>query len=84
MFSVPLSWEYSSIPIFLRFGDFIVPQIPWMFCVMNFLDFPFSLTDILIYSTVSYTPEILSFISCILLVMLMSVVPVNFPSFASP
>jgi hypothetical protein len=52
-----------------------------MFCVMKFLDFAFSLTDILISSIVSSTSEILPSVSCILLVMLMSVVIVLFPIF---
>ena len=50
-----------------------------MFSVMNFLVFEFSLTDVLISSILSSTPEILSFTSYILLMILMSAVPVLFP-----
>ena len=46
-----------------------------MFSVRDFLDLMFSLTDVSIFSIVSSTPEILSYITCTLLVMLAFVVP---------
>jgi hypothetical protein len=54
-----------------------------MLWVKNFFFccFEFSLTDVSISSTVSSTHEILSFISCILLVILTSVLPELFPKF---
>jgi hypothetical protein len=48
-FSVPLSLESSSTSIILTFGLFIMSQISWMSYVMNFLDFAFSSTAILIF-----------------------------------
>ena len=60
----------------------MVSQISWMFWVTNFFYFVFSLADILIFSIVLSTPEILSSIPCILLVMLMSVLPVFLPRFS--
>ena len=47
-----------------------------MLFIRKFLDLTFSLTDMSISSTLSSTSEILSSISCVLLVMLWSVVPV--------
>ena len=84
IFSVPLSCisSPSSIPIILKFVLFIVSQISWMFCVKNLLDLMFSLTNESISSIVSSAPEILSSISCILLVILVSVVPVHLPRFS--
>jgi hypothetical protein len=68
----PLSWEssLSSIPIILRFGLLIVSWISWMFWVRSFLLFAFSLIVMSVFSMVSSAPEILSSISCILLVCL--------------
>jgi hypothetical protein len=68
IFTGPLSWEssLSSIPIILRFGLLIVHLISWMFWVRSFLPFAFSLTVVSMFSMVSFAPEILSFISCIL------------------
>lgn len=78
-FSGPLSWEYSpSIPITLRFGLLIMSQFSWIFCVWNFLDFSFYLTNVSFSLIVSFAPEILSSMFCILLVMLVSVVPVPY------
>jgi hypothetical protein len=48
-----------------------------MFCVMKFLDYAFSLTDV-----ISSIPEILSSTSRIQLAMLIFVVPVLFPRFS--
>jgi hypothetical protein len=72
-FSGPLSWESSfySIPIIHRFGLFILSRMLW---VSRFLCFKFSLTVSLISSTVSSTPEILSSISCIPLIIPTSVI----------
>ena len=72
-----------SVPITHRFGLFIVSQLSWMFSVRNFVHFAFSLTDVSIFSMVSSTPEILTSISCILFMMLISVVPVIFPKLSS-
>jgi hypothetical protein len=67
-FTGPLSWEssLSSIPIILRILLLIVSWISWMFWVRSF----FSLIVVSMFSMVSSPPEILSPISCILLVML--------------
>ena len=76
IFSGLLSSEYSSsISIILRFGLFIVSQISCMSYV-NFLGLTFSLADVSVSFLVSSRPEIVSSTSCIVLVMLVSVVPV--------
>jgi hypothetical protein len=72
----------SSIPIIHRLDLFMVSQIFWMFCVRNFLDLTFSLAGVSISSIISSTPESLSSISCTLLVMFVSVVPVLLPRFS--
>ena len=64
MFFGPLSWHNlpspirpsSSIPIFLRFGLFMMPQISLMFCVMGFLGFAVSLANRLVSYNISSTP----------------------------
>ena len=53
-----------------------------MFYVRNVLALTISLTEVSISSLVSSTSEFLSSITCILLVMLASVVTVLFPRFA--
>ena len=74
MFTGPLSWEslLSSIPIVLKFCLLIMSWIFCMFWLWTFMHFAFSLIFVLIFSMVSSAPEILSSISCILLVMLVS------------
>ena len=65
--------------IILKFGFIIVPQISWMYCDENLLVLPFSLIRAFLFSLVSAGSESHSSISCILLVMLDSVVSVHLP-----
>jgi hypothetical protein len=70
IFTGHFSWEssFSSLPTILRFGLLIVSWISWMFLLRSFLHFAFSLAVVSMFSMVSSVPEILSSISCILLV----------------
>jgi hypothetical protein len=66
------------------FGHFIVSQISWMFCVQNFLDLKFSLTNVSISSIISLILEILFYIIYNLLVKLAFAVSVQIPKFFIP
>jgi hypothetical protein len=83
IFSGLFIWESPfSISIILRFGVFILMQIFWMVLCQKLFRFNISLTNTSISSFVSLTRQILSSISCILLVMLVSVAPVHLPRFS--
>jgi hypothetical protein len=74
IFTGPLIWEssLSTIPIIPRSGLVIVSWISWMFWVKSFLNFPFYLTVVSMFSMVSSAPEILYSICCNMLVMLIA------------
>ena len=73
----------SSVSIIPRSNLFIVSWISWMFWVKSFLFLVFSFTVVSIPSMSSFTADILSSISCNLLVMFAPVTPVLFQGFPS-
>lgn len=80
--SLPFAWAftYSSIYNMLKFGLSIVSKIFWIFCTGRFLDLTFS-SMYEFFSIMSLIPEILSFISWILLLRLAFEVSVWVPNF---
>ena len=76
IFTGTLIWisSFSSTPIIRRFGLLIITWISWMFWVRIFLHFAFHFIVVPMFSMQSSAPEILSSISCILFLMLASIV----------
>ena len=76
IFTGPLIWKssFSSTPIIRRFGLLIITWISWMFWVRIFLHFAFHFIVVPMFSMQSSAPEILSSVSCILFLMLASIV----------
>lgn len=82
IFSRPLNWESSSIPIILRFSFFHCLQIFLDVLCQELFTFSIFLTIVSICSVISSMPKILSSISCILLAVLASVAPDLFLGFS--
>ena len=84
IFSGPLNWDSSSpfsSPIILKLHLLIVSKIVWMFCDRKILRFNTFFDQCIYFSIVSSKPEVVSSISCILLSILASVIPVCIPTF---
>lgn len=58
-FHLGIFFFFPYISIILRFAIFAMFQISWMFCVINFIDLAFSLTNASIFSILSSHVEML-------------------------